>query len=359
MFDFAGAARAIWFMSALTGLGIVAPIWITFASHCFLNVLTESSIGDWEVRWPDESILDWWWKPLYCLALLAFWVTASGVVLGFVILLSPWAFAAAIALFLCVGYPVSLLCVMDARSSVAVVHLPLIVRLAANLPLVLLVGLITLVPVLIVGGLLAGLLLHSVLWAVPAAIVLPPALCFYARCWGRLAWMILNLKPRAAKPEKETPPPESEHTASHDPWALPREEPVPEIEVKLDEPEPPPAAPDADDEWAEQPVPYTMTSGKPLTVAEDAAATGQFAHAEFYDGYRKREELRRARAEGRRPGERKRRRRATFRNAFGADLLPFMVHWRTIRAMLSLAVATFFFLVLVRIAFLTAPPIGG
>src|SRR5690349_9789268 len=59
MFDFAGAAQAIIFVSALAGLAIIGPLWLTYASHCFLVVLTESTVGDDEVRWPDEWLGDW------------------------------------------------------------------------------------------------------------------------------------------------------------------------------------------------------------------------------------------------------------------------------------------------------------
>jgi hypothetical protein len=362
-FDAVGTARMIWHVTALAGLGIFGLIWTTYASHCFLTVLTESSIGDAEVRWSDESILDWWWKPLYCLGMLIFWTSVTGIFVSALILVSPWIFAAAFGLIIWYAFPVGLLCVMDARSSVAVVHLPLLVRLASHLPTVLLVGLITLLPASVAGGLFVGLLLHSIFWALPAALVLPPVLFFYSRCWGRLAWMLLNIKPRARTSSTERAPPGAAHARIHDPWAMPPEEPIPEIDVALDEPEPPAPDLDEDNEWAEKPAPYlvtpTMLRSASAAAEQGDPAGGQFEHAPYYAEYRKRDELRRARAEGLKPGERKRRRRASFRNAFGKDLLPFLIQRRTIRAGLGLAAATLIFLVLLRIAILTAPPPGG
>ena len=78
------------------------------------------------------------------------------------------------------------------------------------------------------------------------------------------------------------------------------------------------------------------------------------AHTRMHESHESRE----ARAEGRKPGERKRRRRATFRNAFGAELLPFFVHHRTIRSLLSLAAITLVLLFLLRVAILTVPAAG-
>jgi hypothetical protein len=363
MFAFDGVltGRMIWHVAALAGLGITGLIWVTYVSHCFLTVLTESSIGDAEVRWSDESILDWWWKPLYCLVMLTFWLSVTGVFMGALVLVSPWAFAVAVGVTIWYAFPVGLLCVMDARSSVAVVHIPLLVRLASHLPTVLLVGLITLLPASVAAGLFAGVLLHSIFWALPAALVLPPVLFFYSRCWGRLAWMLLNIKARVRGSAVEVAPPEAAQAKIHDPWSLPAAEPIPEFDVALDEPEPPDV--EADTEWAKKPAPY-LVSPTALRSASAAAEQGdseggQFEHAKYYAEYRKRDELRRARAEGLKPGERKRRRRASFRNAFGKDLLPFLIQRRTIRAGLGLAAATFFFLVLLRIAILTAPPPGG
>jgi hypothetical protein len=351
--DFVGTARAIWFVTAIVGLGLCGMLWLLYVSHCFLTVLTESSIGDAEVRWPDETILDWWWEPVYCLGLLTFWLTIAGVLMSFFIMVGPWAYAGAVGLFLWYAYPIGLVCVMDARSPVAVVHLPLFVRLFGHIPTVLLVGLMTLLPATLVFGSLAGLLLQSIFWAVPAALLLPPALFFYARCWGRLAWMVLNIKPRTQKPARELPPPEAAHTRIQDPWAMPAEEPIPEMDVVFDEPAPPAPEGDDTDEWAVRPASYVVSSA----AGHDKPAD-DFTHAGYFDEYRKRQEAREARAEGRKPGEKKRRRRASFRNAFGRDLLPFFMQWRTIRAAVNLATITLLFLVFLRIAILTVPA-GG
>jgi hypothetical protein len=354
--DFVGTARAIWFVVAIVGLGIFGLIWLLYVSHCFLTVLTESSVGDAEVRWPDETILDWWLEPVYCLGFLIFCATIASVLMAFFMLVNPWVYAVAVGIFLWYVYPVGLVCVMDARSQAADARLPLALRLVGHLPTMLLVGLATLLPAILVFGSLAGLLLQSIGWALPAALLLPPALFFYARCWGRFAWLVLNIKPRTKKPAPEVPPSGSAHAKIADPWAVPPAEPIRKLEVAIDEPAPLPASElDDNNEREERPAPYVV-SPKP-GYAADKQADG-FTHTEYFDEYRKRQEAREARAEGRKPGEKKRRRRASFRNAFGADLLPFFVQRRTIRAGLSLALATLLFLFFVRIAILTMPA-GG
>src|SRR5205085_2125562 len=111
---------------------------------------------------------------------------------------------------------------------------------------------------------------------------------------------------------------------------------------------------------AAAPVPGSASSedeGQP-----DAEGSGQnaepqlFSYEQYYAEYRRKEAERKARGEGREPG-RPRRRRATFRNAFGRDFLPFLIHWRTLRAGVSLATATLFFLLFLRLALLTMPPL--
>ncbi len=210
-------------------------------------------------------------------------------------------------------------------------------------------GLLTLPLAALVGGSVIATLLHSTVWAVAAALVLPIALLLYARCWGRFAWLVLNARAGRRSPEK-APPPEAERTAVLDPWALPPPEEIPEMDVEVDEPEPPPPPADEDEEWAKNPAPYAVPGAD-----DHAAPPTPFSHEEYYDEYRKREEERKARAEGRKPGVKRRRRRATFANAFGADFWPFLVEQRTLRAGLGLGVLTLAFLVLVRIAVLMMP----
>jgi hypothetical protein len=186
-------------------------------------------------------------------------------------------------------------------------------------------------------------------------VLLPPALLFYGRCWGRLAWLVLNVKRRK---RGETPPPEAKHVKVHDPWALPREDPIPEVDVEV-EPDPVPAVRDEWDEWR-NPSPYSVAAGTEGEVAAQAdpspsKATANpqiFNHEQYYAEYRKREEERRARAEGRKPGQ-PHRRRATFGNAFGADLLPFFIQDRTIRAVFGVAILTLIVLVLMRVVLVT------
>jgi hypothetical protein len=333
--------QAMIFLFTLATLGIVGPLWLCYASHCFLVVITESSIGDPEVRWPDETVVDWWWKPLYCGLLLVFWVPVGATLASPLLFTGPWPFGITVAAFVWFIYPIGLLSVMEAHSAIAVLHMPLFLRLARYAGAVLVVGLITLPLGAAVGGLLALATLKGVVWAIPTAFVLPVVLLVYARSWGRLAWMVLNVKARR-RPDAE-PPPEAAAAMAHDPWALPPREEVPEMEVEVEEPEPTPSLPlaDDDDDWPSTPGPYDVP----------AVETGEapFSHDEYYRKYRKREEERKARAEGRKPGEKRRRRRANLRTAFGEDFWPFLFEHRTQRVAVSLGMLTLVVLALVRV----------
>lgn len=331
--------QALILMTAMAALGIFVPLWLCYASHCFLVVLTESSIGDAEVNWPDETVLEWWWKPLYCVGILAFWGTAGATVLSPLVLAGPWVYGIAGAVLLWYAYPIGILSVMDAHNALAVVHMPLILRLMRYAGPVLLVGLMTLPLGVATVGLLVAVMLRGMLWAIPTAFVLPIAVLLYARSWGRLAWMVLNVKARR-RPD-EPAPPEAAAVVAHDPWAMPAVEEIPELDVQIDEPAPPISVlpSPAIDEWDVNPAPYEVP---PTETAE-----APFSNDEYYRQYRKREEARKARAEGRKPGEK--RRRASFGAAFGRDFWPFLFEHRTERVALSLGVLTLIVLALVRI----------
>ena len=187
-------------MSTLTALAIAGPLWLGYVSHALLVIITESSLGDPEVRWPDESVMDWWWKPLYCVGMLSFWLTGGAAFLGWLVLVSPWAFGIVAGVFVWYAYPIGMLCVMDAQNSMAVVYLPLIVRLLRRPGTVLLVGLATLPLGVGVAGLLFLAFRHSTIWVVALAFVVPVTVLLYAHSWGRLAWMVLNAKRRRLAP---------------------------------------------------------------------------------------------------------------------------------------------------------------
>jgi hypothetical protein len=346
MFDGMGAGQAIIFMSALLGMAIAGPMWLTYTSHCFLTVVTETSTGHPDVNWPSETFADWWWKPLYCVGMLTFWLTGGSVIIGPLALVGPWPFAIAASLFIWYAYPIGMLGVLDAGNSMSVVHLPLLIRLLRQPGAVLLVGLMTLPLGVVVVGLFVLMVRYSMWFMVPIAFVLPIALLLYSRAWGRLAWMVLNVKGRRKREEDTPPPPEAADAIVHDPWAAPAPDEVPELDVEMDEP-----PPDPDDEWATNPVPYSVPAPEPAAIAEPPA----FSHEQYYADYRKREELRKARAEGRTLDQAKRRRRATVGNAFGVDFWVFLAGDHTLRVGLNLAVLTLAFLGLLGLAISVSP----
>ena len=195
--EFIGSmGQAMIFMCTLAALGIFVPLWLCYASHCFLTVLSESSVGDPEVRWPDEIVTDWFSKALYCFGMLVFWATAVGMVLAPLYVVNPWVFAGAAAVVVWFAYPIGVLCGMAAHSTFAIVHLPLLAQLGRRAGAVLFVGLATLPLGAGVAAVLAAVLLNSGWWIILAAVALPVAVLLYGRSWGRLAWMVLNVKPR-------------------------------------------------------------------------------------------------------------------------------------------------------------------
>jgi hypothetical protein len=368
-----GIGRGMIFVSALATLAFTGTLWLMYLCHCFLVVLTESSAGIDEVRWPGESVLDFAWKPVYCLLLLVLCGTAGGVIVAPFFVTGPVGFVVFFATFLWFAYPVALLSTLHAQNWFAVVDPALVGRLVRHPRALLLVTLITLPPVAATLALLWGLVARDVLFALPAAVVLPPAVFFYARAWGRLAWLVLNA--RETSKRERRPLPKGVKLDVADPWAAPPEPEVPEVEVEEVHDEaitarPPPKRPDDDGEWSASFNPYGVMSeetaraewqkprpadphdddggygmGAPLPVPEEPKTL-----TEHYE-----EEARKRRARMARVGEEdetvpeRKRRRPTFGLAFGGELFLFPFYPQTVRAWLNLAAATLFVLAFLRV----------
>src|SRR5579884_2784664 len=120
---------AIIFVAALAGLAIVTPVFLCYLCHCLLHVLSDSSTGTDLVRWPDEIFTDWWWKPLYCLGVLAVCGSIGGAVLAPFFLESPDGFLIAFGVLLWLVYPLFLVSPLAAHNLLIILYPPLLAQL--------------------------------------------------------------------------------------------------------------------------------------------------------------------------------------------------------------------------------------
>ena len=71
----AAAGFIIIFVVAFVGCCMWSMIYLTFAAHYFLVTIIDSASGNDEVHYPNEAIIDWWWKPFFCIWILGFWLS--------------------------------------------------------------------------------------------------------------------------------------------------------------------------------------------------------------------------------------------------------------------------------------------
>lgn len=222
MFAFVGdAGNAILFMVSFVGLVIWSLIYLLFASHYFLTTLTDSSAGHDEVQYPREGMFDWWWKPIFCVWVLAFWLIPVTVLLAPLAAFSPLAFAIVWFAVLWIVYPMSLMSTLHTGNWFFFLHPVVVWRAVRHWKALAYVHFITILS----GGLCVGLLIaafaQNIWWAALAAFLIPTSILFYARNWGRFAWLSLNFVPRKRKAPRDN----SKKTAS-------AKDGVPEMDVE-------------------------------------------------------------------------------------------------------------------------------
>src|SRR5437016_332454 len=82
-----GGLLAIFFVCTLVLWAVGTLIYVIFASHYVLITLSDASSGQDEAQYPNESVFDWWWKPiLFGCVLLMFLIPVT-------LLLTPLVFA--------------------------------------------------------------------------------------------------------------------------------------------------------------------------------------------------------------------------------------------------------------------------
>src|SRR5262249_30212191 len=100
---------AIIFVCAFVACTICSMFWLVFASHYFLVTLIDSGAGQNEVEYPRESLIDWWWKPLFCLWILGFWVVVLSIMLTPLLVVSPKTYGISLGLLILFFYPLGVL----------------------------------------------------------------------------------------------------------------------------------------------------------------------------------------------------------------------------------------------------------
>ena len=333
---------AIIFVVSIVGDVVLGGVFLCYASHCFLTVLADSSGGVDEVRWPeDEGIFDWFLKAAYCVWVLAFWLLTATLTLAPFVVWNFESYVVFVAVVVWLMHPVGTLSTLSTRNWFFMVWPPLLLQMARH-PRALLVAYLSTLPLLAATvGLILGIAMGRFWLLFPAAVVLPAALLFYARAWGQTAWLVLNWERR---PKKEREPKERALEVD-DPWAGPEEDEIPELEVEeiIDDPHGKRAAEDPDDEWSLKPRPYGLS--EEAADAEGAAVAAgpppmnrAKQMAEYLDEDHKKGVERRRRAERLRAVYD--RRPPTFSRAMGRRLFLFLTYPATLRAWLSLALAT-------------------
>ena len=230
MFDVGAAGYSILAITSTAGLAIFSFLFFTYAAHCFLTIVIDSGCGIDEIRWPHEGIFDWLLKPVYCFWLLIGWTVGFGVVLLPFFLRDPAMYVLVLGSILFVIYPLTLLSSLSAKSWVALLHRPFLVRVARWPTSYLVVLALALPPVALIAAVIvttAGVSMWFIFLAIP---FVPPAILFYARLVGRYAWLVTHTprpkkgrkaKAKAKRPDVDITGVDVAGVSVADPWAIP------------------------------------------------------------------------------------------------------------------------------------------
>jgi hypothetical protein len=286
-----GAGNAMLFFFLMVGMVTIGLIVVAYAAHSFLVVLEGTAAGQDEVRWPDEPMVDWLWKPVYLFWLLAFWMVPVWLLVDGLFTqgvgIPAMGFYPILLGVLWLLFPIGLFSSMSAGNRL-VVFRPAILGGLARHPLATLV-VFGVTGVLVVGwGVLSYYALLSASWALlPLAAAAGAAvLLVYGRLLGRLAWLITNRPAEQGRKggKKKRKGGDEGRMAAVVP--LPADPPAPAAPF----PEPPPAPvtpvvePEDEDPWA-PPKPYLLKEdAKPVVHRRAAPASPHIKAApETYD----------------------------------------------------------------------------
>jgi hypothetical protein len=382
----AAAGPVIMLVVFSVGLTIWSLVHFTFVAHYFLCTIIDSTSGNDEVHYPDEGIMEWWWKPILCGWVLAFCLL-TGAILMSPLAFFPLAFVIGLTAWVWFLFPLAILSVLFTSNWCFFLHPVLVARILKHYGSFAYVHLITSISVAISVGALIASLTHNFLWAIPAALMLPTAMLFYARHWGRLAWVSIHFMPRrrssgyidTTKDADEIPelavqeveegmrtglPPtlaephasksatlpvaeeEDEWAANKKPYGV-----IGDAPAQPFEPPEPAAAPapsvaamaEEEDEWATDKKPYgTVETATPQ--APQSPANTPVTASTYYDEQFKKEKAKKAR-DKREAGQtfmpKQRKKTPSFLKAMFFGVWGFMIYPDTVRVWANLVMLTF------------------
>jgi hypothetical protein len=199
--------QVMMFFMLMVGTIIIGAYVLAYAAHILLTVIESTATGFDEVTWPDEPYVDWLWKGVYLLWLVAVWLVPLLFVSQALFRTQTAAVASAQFLYITAAlfwllFPISLLSSMSASSRWIVFSpavLPRLFRRAGSLFCF----------YALTGPLMAGVAVvawwniksANLLIAPVTAFAVAAGLLIYGRLFGRLALMV-------------------RHTADREDWAV-------------------------------------------------------------------------------------------------------------------------------------------
>ena len=378
------AGSVIIFMVSLAGCSFITMLSVLYLSHHFLTVLMDSSSGIDEVHWPDgETLLDWWWKPFYTLWIVGFWTVTGAGVVGpcFVLLLTDIkTFGVFLLVFLWLIVPLGFCSTLYRRNWFAILSVEFLAKTAKHLPALLYTYAVTLPLTAVALLAVYAALQRNFAWIFAAPFLVAAALLFYARCWGRFAWLALNWDKRVYKSKRKERRSLALNVA--DPWSTPKEE-LPEFDVEELDDEPVIPASQAvsakveakvepeveeEDEWTKNKTPYGVLTDQqakaaweanqrqdvPVEEGYDIGAPVEVPQEKkinltaYYDEQMRKEEELKASTERPDPQPKLEKGLPTFRRALGRSLYQFLFYDQTRVPWLSISVAVLVWLFFLR-----------
>ncbi len=364
-----GAGPAILVSCGLAALGIIGFFFVCYFAHCFLLVVIDSAAGVDEIRWPDESIVDWLGRPIYLL-----WVLLPILFVPCVVLAttgSALAFLLTLILLLWLVSPVMFLSSLAAKSWMALFYGPFLKRWARYF--------FAYAVFLLWSGVLTFLGTAILVWSVfdargiaLGAIFLPLLCLLYFRVFGRYGWYVTTRRMRRAR-RKKLNPAKGLRIEALDPWAVTPD--VMESPAQDSSPQGQPATRDKlkpaeaetaiklapleepaieEDEWTPNKKPYGVMSeeraraswverrGTPGTDedvygAEEMRLSAPVSLWNYYEDRARKEEELREQGKSVRQYERPRK-PPTLTQAMTREIFSFLLYPHTIRAWLVLAI---------------------
>jgi hypothetical protein len=175
-------------LAALWAIGFVLSL---FAAHYFLTVLESSAAGNDKIVWPEEPLIDWFWKAFYLAFLGGVWITPM-IVVGRVVSADPWVQMVFAAFSFWLFFPIGLISSQSAESIWIPFWPGVFNRLSQRMPAVIAFYLLSIpIAVAFLGS------FHLILradvsfeWAVILAPLSAAGFLVYARTLGRLGFVL-------------------------------------------------------------------------------------------------------------------------------------------------------------------------